>query len=81
MRNNIIAAGILTVLLIYPGSAGWNRLTGGGFDVSVFLREAVANPAKGSVGAVAYGWYVDFFKQVALPNVHIFNSVIPLTAG
>ncbi|PLS08015.1 DoxX family protein [Neobacillus cucumis] len=81
-RHNKIAAGILTVIRLYLGFswlvAGWHKLAGGGFDASGFLKGAIANPVKGPDGAVVFGWYVDFLKQVALPNVHVFNTMIPV---
>jgi thiosulfate dehydrogenase (quinone) large subunit len=80
LRENKIAAGILTVLRLYLGyswfTAGLHKLTGG-FDASGFLKGAIANPVKGPDGAVVFGWYVDFLKHVALPNVDIFNFVVP----
>ncbi|MEH7417274.1 DoxX family membrane protein [Neobacillus drentensis] len=81
LRHNKIASGILTVLRLYLGynwlAAGWGKLAGGEFDASGFLKGAIANPVKGPDGTVVFGWYVDFLKQVALPNVHVFNTVIP----
>ncbi|MEH7545504.1 Crp/Fnr family transcriptional regulator, partial [Neobacillus vireti] len=28
--------------------------------------------------AVVFGWYVDFLKHIALPNVDIFNVIVPV---
>ncbi|WP_066306609.1 DoxX family membrane protein [Bacillus sp. FJAT-29814] len=82
LRENKIAAGILTVLRLYLGyswfTAGLGKLTSGGFDASGFLKGAIANPVKGPDGAVVYGWYVEFLKGFALPNVDIFNVVVPV---
>src|SRR4051794_15012486 len=81
LRRNKISAAILTVLRLYLGYewliTGFHKLTGG-FDASGFLKGAVANPVKGPDGAVVFGWYVDFLKHIALPNAHIFNTLIPL---
>jgi len=81
LRENVIASGILAVLRIYLGyswlTAGLHKLTGG-FDASGYLKGAVANPVKGPDGALVYGWYVSFLKGFALPNVDIFNTVVPL---
>ena len=81
LRENKISAAILTVLRLYLGyewlTAGFHKLTGG-FDASGFLKGAIANPVKGPDGSVVYGWFVDFVQHFALPNAHIFNTIIPL---
>ncbi|AIM17058.1 MULTISPECIES: DoxX family membrane protein [Neobacillus] len=80
LRENKIAAGILTVLRLFLGyswfTAGLGKITGG-FDASGFLKNAIANPVKGPDGSVVYGWYVDFLQGFALPNVELFNILIP----
>jgi thiosulfate dehydrogenase (quinone) large subunit len=80
LRENKIAAAILTVLRLYLGyswfTAGFHKLTGG-FDAAGFLKGAIANPVKGPDGAVVFGWYVDFLKHFALPNVDAFNFIVP----
>ncbi|WP_042460109.1 DoxX family membrane protein [Neobacillus dielmonensis] len=80
LRENKYAAIILTILRLYLGyswfTAGLGKLTGG-FDASGFLKGAIANPVKGPEGDVVFGWYVSFLKGVALPNVHVFNTIVP----
>ncbi|MCD4839251.1 DoxX family membrane protein [Neobacillus sedimentimangrovi] len=80
LRENKIAASILTVLRLFLGyswfTAGLGKITGG-FDASGFLKNAIANPVKGPDGSVVYGWYVDFLQGFALPNVELFNILIP----
>ncbi|MDR6121028.1 thiosulfate dehydrogenase [quinone] large subunit [Bacillus sp. SLBN-46] len=80
LRENKIASVILTVLRLYLGyswfTAGFHKLTGG-FDAAGFLKGAIANPVKGPDGAVIFGWYVDFLKHFALPNVDVFNVLVP----
>lgn len=82
LRENTVAAGILTVLRLYLGytwlMAGFEKLSGGGFDASGFLKGAIANPVKGPDGSVVYGTYVAFLKNFALPNTHLFNTLVPL---
>jgi thiosulfate dehydrogenase [quinone] large subunit len=81
LRENTIAAGVLTLIRLYLGyswlTAGLGKLTGG-FDASGFLKGAIANPVKGPDGSVVYSMYVSFLKGVALPNVDIFNTIVPL---
>jgi thiosulfate dehydrogenase [quinone] large subunit len=80
LRENKIAAGILTVLRLYLGyswfTAGYHKLADG-FDAAGFLKGAIANPVKGPDGSVIFGWYVDFLKHFALPNVDAFNVIVP----
>ncbi len=80
LRNNKVCAYILTALRFYLGfawmTAGWGKLTGG-FDASGFINGAIANPVAGPDGIV-YGWYVTFLEGVALPNVELFNFLVPM---
>jgi thiosulfate dehydrogenase (quinone) large subunit len=82
LRENKVAAGLLAVIRLYIGyswlTAGWGKLTGGGFDASGYLANAVANPVKGPDGNMVYGWYVSFLESFAIPNVDIFNTIVPL---
>ncbi|MDZ5473577.1 DoxX family membrane protein [Bacillus sp. 31A1R] len=80
LRENKISAGILTVIRLFLGyswfTAGLGKLTGG-FDASGYLKNAVANPVKGPDGSITYGWYVSFLENFALPNIDVFNFLIP----
>ncbi|MFP3122180.1 DoxX family membrane protein [Ectobacillus funiculus] len=81
VRENRIAAALLTVLRLYLGyswfTAGLGKLQSGQFDAAGFLTGAVAKPVAGPDGVV-YGWYVSFLKSLAIPNADLFNIVIPL---
>lgn len=79
-RENKIAAGISLVIRLVWGfgflTAGWGKITGGQFDATGFLNNAVANPVQGPDGIV-YGWYVGFLESFALPNIGLFNVIVP----
>jgi thiosulfate dehydrogenase (quinone) large subunit len=80
LRENKISAAILTIIRLYLGyawfTAGLGKLTGG-FDASGYLKNAVANPVKGPDGSMVYGWYVNFLESFALPNIDVFNFIVP----
>ena len=69
---------IWTVLRIWLGyqwiEAAIGKLTHG-FDALGFLQGAIAN-AKGDHPAVQ-GWYANFLQHFAIPNVELFNHLIP----
>ncbi len=81
LRENKIAAGILTIIRLVLGfswlTAGYGKLSSGAFDASGFLANAVANPVKGPDGVV-YSWYVSFLHGIAIPNVEVFNIIVPI---
>ncbi|MCA0149251.1 DoxX family protein [Rossellomorea vietnamensis] len=76
-ENQKVSA-VWTVLRIWLGvqwlEAGWNKVNDG-FDASGFLQGALAY-ATGDHPAVQ-GWYAEFLKGFALPNVELFNVLIP----
>ena len=55
-------------------TAGFGKITGG-FDATGFLTGAMEK-ATGDHPAVA-GWYAAFLKGFALPNVELFNVMVP----
>lgn len=69
---------VWTVLRIWLGyewfMAGVEKL--GGFDATGFLKGAIAK-AGGEHPAVQ-GWYAAFLEHFALPNVELFNFIIPV---
>jgi thiosulfate dehydrogenase [quinone] large subunit len=81
LRENKIASYILVLIRLYVGytflMVGFEKLSKG-FDTTGFLKGAVAKPVVGPDGSVVYGTYVGFLKHFALPNAHIFNTLIPL---
>lgn len=80
-RNNVYAAGILTLLRIYVGwlwlDAGFHKITGG-FDAGGFLKGAIANPVLDkATGEAVYPTYLAFVEHFALPNIKLINVLIP----
>jgi len=82
LRENKVAAVVLTIMRLYLGitwmTAGFGKLSGGNFDASSYLKNAIANPVTGPEGNVLYGWYVTFLEALALPNVELFNFIVPV---
>ncbi|WP_102273395.1 DoxX family membrane protein [Cytobacillus massiliigabonensis] len=76
--NGPIMALVLTIIRIWLGfhwiEAGYNKIRSG-FDASGFLQGAIAN-ASGDHPTVQ-GWYAGFLEGVALPNIELFNILIP----
>lgn len=79
LRENAVAAWILTVVRIYLGyqwiTGGWGKITGGGFDASGFLTGAITK-ATGDHPAVQT-WWAHFLENFAMPNVGLFNVLVP----
>ncbi|SEB00797.1 thiosulfate dehydrogenase [quinone] large subunit [Thalassobacillus cyri] len=78
LRENNVVAAILTVIRVYIGyawlTAGWGKLTGGGFDSAGFIQGAIGK-ASGEHPAVQ-GWWASFLEGVALPNAEIFTFLV-----
>ncbi|NGP46908.1 DoxX family membrane protein [Bacillaceae bacterium SIJ1] len=68
---------VFTVLRIWLGIQWWNAGINkiGAFDATGFLQGSLAK-AQGE-GAVVQQWYATFLEAVALPNVELFNILIP----
>ena len=82
LRNNTWAAGILTILRIYLGwsfiSAGWGKLTGPkAFDATGFLTHSIASPVLSPEKTMVYPTFHGFLQHFALPNVGLFNFLVP----
>ncbi|MDX8344692.1 DoxX family protein [Rossellomorea sp. YZS02] len=69
---------VWTMLRIWLGvqwlEAGWHKVNDG-FDARGFLQGAMTK-ATGEHPAVQ-GWYAEFLNGFALPNVELFNVLIP----
>ncbi|MCE7790867.1 DoxX family protein [Salipaludibacillus sp. CUR1] len=76
LRNNKIAAGVLTVLRVYLGwqwlTAGWGKVTGEPFDASGYLTGVVNNEAV----IEQYPTYHAFIESFALPNAGVFSFMV-----
>ncbi|WP_018663035.1 DoxX family protein [Heyndrickxia acidiproducens] len=69
---------IWAILRIWLGvqwlGAGIEKITGG-FDASGFLKGALAQT--GGENPAVQGWYASFISHFALPNVELFNVLVP----
>ncbi|WAA08852.1 DoxX family protein [Fervidibacillus albus] len=74
-----IASAIWAVMRIWLGyqwiTAGYHKLADG-FDASGFLTGAIAKA--GGENPSVQGWYAAFLENFALPNVDLFNFLIPV---
>lgn len=82
LRNNVYAAGLLTILRIYLGFEwmidGWHKLTGDkAFDAAGFIKGAIAKPVVGPDKTELYPMFTSFLNGFALPNVKLFNLIVP----
>lgn len=82
LRESRWGAALLTLVRLYLGFiwliSGFKNMTKI-YDVSWYIKSAIANPVTGTNGDAIYGWYIAFLKSVALPNVKIFNFIIPIS--
>ncbi len=83
LRENKFASVILTLLRLYVGwewlTAGWHKITGAkAFDASGYLKGAIAKPILDkATNEAVYPTFVAFLKHIALPNVKLFNILVP----
>lgn len=83
LRENKYAAILLTLVRLYVGwkwlTAGWGKLTASkAFDASGFLQGAIAKPVlDGATKELVYPNYVAFLQHFALPNIKMFNLIVP----
>lgn len=82
LRGNKYAAMVMIFVRVYLGyqwiEAGWHKLTGG-FDAGGFLNNAIGKPiVDKTTQELVYPNFVYFVKHFALPNVKVFNVLIPI---
>ncbi|MEW9670590.1 DoxX family membrane protein [Ammoniphilus sp. 3BR4] len=79
LREHAYASYILLTIRLFLGwkwmTSGWGKITSGKFDASGFLHGAVQK-ASGDRPAVQ-SWWADFISGFALPNVELFNLLVP----
>ncbi|MFD2614403.1 DoxX family protein [Paenibacillus gansuensis] len=79
LRENRFVSFMLLLLRIYLGwtwlKAGWEKVSAGGFNASGYLQGAVGK-STGEHPAVE-SWWAEFLTGVALPNVALFNVLVP----
>jgi thiosulfate dehydrogenase [quinone] large subunit len=83
LRENKYAAMLLTLIRLYLGwrwlTAGWGKISAATpFDASGFVKGAIAKPImENGTDNLVYPNYVAFLKNFALPNIKIFNLLVP----
>lgn len=79
IRENVYASFMLTILRIFIGwqwlNAGLSKITSGNFDASGFITGAIGK-VTGEHPSVQ-SWWAEFLGIFVLPNVGIFNILIP----
>lgn len=79
IRENVYVSFMLTILRIFIGwqwlNAGWSKITSGKFDASGFITDAIGK-VTGEHPSVQ-SWWAEFLGMFALPNVGIFNILVP----
>lgn len=73
IRSNRFIAGMLALLRIYIGyrwvSAGFSKMTSGGFEAGGFIQMATES-------STVPGWWAAFLETVALPNQGLFSFLV-----
>jgi len=83
LKGNKYATILLTLIRLYVGwewvTAGWHKITGAkAFDASGFMKGALAKPIlDSSTHENIYPTFTAFLQHIALPNVKLFNVLIP----
>lgn len=78
LRESTVASVLLLIARLWLGfawvTAGWGKITGG-FDAGGFLTGVVGR-ATGENPTVQV-WWANFINGFALPNVELFNFLVP----
>ncbi|MGG6313024.1 DoxX family protein [Paenibacillus macerans] len=78
LRESVVASWLLLLIRLYAGyewlTSGWGKVTGG-FDAAGFLTSAMEK-STGDHPAVQ-GWWASFLEHFAVPNVGLFNVLVP----
>lgn len=83
VRENKYAAVLLMFVRLYVGwkwlTAGWGKLTANqAFDAGGFIQGAIAKPiVDPATKEMIYPNYVAFLQGFALPNIKLFNLIVP----
>lgn len=78
LKESTVASVALLVARLWLGfawiSAGWGKITGG-FDAGGFLNGVVARST--GENPTVQVWWANFINGFALPNVELFNFLVP----
>jgi thiosulfate dehydrogenase [quinone] large subunit len=78
LRENVYISYLLTALRVYIGliwlESGFKKISGG-FDAAGFLKGAVKK--SGGERPAVQSWWADFLNHFAIPNVELFNVLVP----
>lgn len=82
LRESFIASFLLLAVRLYLGwdwmHHGWVKITGGTFDATGFIKNAVNKPvADSKTKEVLYPTFTSFLDNFALPNANLFKILIP----
>ncbi|MCH1642657.1 DoxX family protein [Paenibacillus timonensis] len=78
LRESTVASWLLLLIRLYVGyewlTSGWGKVTGG-FDAAGYLSGALAK--SGGEHPAVQSWWASFLELFALPNVGLFNILVP----
>lgn len=82
LRESFVASFLLLAVRLYLGwdwmHHGWQKISGGTFDATGFIKNAVAKPVLDSATKeTLYPTFVSFLNNFALPNANLFKVLIP----